>query len=174
MTTERRPTAWGPARKRVARIAIAMAAATAAAGAALGGSSDYIVPAVALVAVATLALRYPTWIAVQVLFGQLIAAKLLVVLDGATLRVLPVVAGVIATAELLAEVARLDAPAARDPRGALRSAAVAAALGAAVFIAVALAGTLSGPTGLLAIGLASAACVFLAILLVRRRAGSPG
>jgi hypothetical protein len=170
MTTEHEPTLWGPARKRAAMTAITMATVTAALGAALGGSAGYLVSAVAAVCIALVALFRPTWIAVQVLFGQAMAAKLLVAPNGSPLRVLPIVAGVIATAELLSAVARLDAPGERDAPGALRSAGIAAALGATVFLAVALVDMLPGPTGLLAIGIASAACVVLAILLVRRHA----
>ena len=68
-------------------------------------------------------------------------------------------------AELLAVVGRMDAPGARDPGADVRRAGVATVVAAVAFGAVALVGRLPGPTGLLAIVLASAACAGLAIVL---------
>jgi peptidoglycan/LPS O-acetylase OafA/YrhL len=73
----------------------------------------------------------------------------------------------VATAELLAGAARLNMPIERDGREDLRRAGLAAVAGAGVFGAVALVGTLPGPTGLVAVALASGACIVLALLLVR-------
>jgi hypothetical protein len=170
MSGEPEPTGWGPARRRLAITAVLTAVATAAFGAALGGTGRHAVGAVGFTAIAVAALFRPVWITGLVVTGQLMALGLLAG-GAAPFAVLPVVAGVIASAELLAAAARLDSPGERIPVGEFQRAALAAALGAAVFAAVALAAALPGPTGLLAVGLASAACVALAILLVTRRAG---
>ncbi len=75
------------------------------------------------------------------------------------------------TAELLGIVARLDTPLERDPTRDVQGAALATVIGGGVFAAVVLVGDLPGPTGLMAIALASGACGLLAILLVKK-AGS--
>jgi len=172
---EQMPDRRASGRARLAAIAVAVAAVTAVTGAALGGTADHAILAVALLASTIAALRSPSWIAVQVVAGQLLAARLLLGTVGiTTLHVLPLVAGVIATAELLAAVGRLDSPVELIGGGELRRAAVAAGLGAAVFAAVALTGSLPGPSGLAAVAIASAACVALAILLVTRGRGVAG
>ena len=77
----------------------------------------------------------------------------------------PAIAGVVATAELLAVVARLDTQLERDPGDYLSRTAVAALVGGGVFGAVGLLSGIPGPTGLVAVGLASGACVLLATML---------
>jgi len=172
LTAEPTPDRRAPSRGRLRAIAVTVSVVTATVGAALGGTTGHVVLAVALVASTIAALRAPAWIAVQVVAGQLLAARLLLGTVGITaLHVLPLVAGVIATAELLAATARMDTPVERAPGSGLRGAAFAAVLGAAVFGAVALTASLPGPSGMLAVGIASAACVVLAILLVTRRKG---
>ncbi|MGD8279342.1 MAG: hypothetical protein PVH00_14995 [Gemmatimonadota bacterium] len=175
MSTERDPTVWGPARTRLAISAVLVATGTAALGAVLGGTGNHVVGAVGYIAVTVAALFRPGWITGQVVTGLMMAAGLMIGPAAASsLRMLPLVAGIIATAELLAAAARLDAPVERVARGELRRAGLAAGLGAVVFAAVLFAGVLPGPSGLLAVGLASAACVVLAILLVTRRSGRTG
>jgi hypothetical protein len=84
------------------------------------------------------------------------------------LWIAPLLAGVILTAELLAAVSRLDASFRYHWKQDLRGAALAAGTGAVVFSAVIAFGSLRGPTGLLSVAIASAACVVLAFLLVSR------
>jgi hypothetical protein len=77
---------------------------------------------------------------------------------------------VVATAELLAVVARLDSPVERRPRGVLRRAATATLTGAGAFMVVFVAAVgLPGPSGLAAVVLASAACLVLVGLLLGLR-----
>jgi hypothetical protein len=125
----------------------------------------------ALIYVATVAaaIYSPAWITVQVIGGQIMAASLLLG-PGAMRPVagIPIIAAVIATAELLAAAARLDTPFARANGGEVRRTTLAAAIGGAVFGAVALAGGVPGPTGLIAVTIASAGCLFLGLLLFDR------
>lgn len=165
--TIRGPTTWRPARQHLAAITLLIATLTGAAGAALGASGSHVLGAGAYVVAALLALFFPAAIVVQVIAGQVLAASVLLAPDGpAPLLLLPMVASILATAELLAVVGRLDTPLARDPSDDLRRMGITVLIGGGVFGAVALAGRLPGPTGILAIALASAACVVLAILLV--------
>lgn len=163
-------TTWRRARRRTAAAAVLTAILTGAAGVALGASSLHVYIAGAYVVITVAALFFPAAIAVQVIGGQVLVGSVLLGQDGLAhlLLLLPVVAGVVATAELLAVVARLDTPLERDPGAGLHRVGLAAAIGGAVFAAVVLLGELPGPTGLVAIVLASGACVMLAVLLVKR------
>lgn len=167
-------TTWWPARRRLAALGVLMAALTGAAGAVLGASDWHVYGAGAYVVIAVVALFFSGGITAQVIAGQVLAGSLLSGLDGAAaLLLLPMVAGVVLTAELLAVVARLDTPLEPDPTRDLQGAALATLTGGGVFGAVVLVGHLPGPTGLTAIALASGACGLLAILLVEnsRRSG---
>lgn len=162
-------TTWWPARRRLAALVVLVAALTGAAGAALGASEGHVYGAGVYVVVAVVALFSSAGITAQVIAGQVLAGSLLPGLDGAAvLMLLPMVAGVVLTAELLGVVARLDTPLERDPTRDLQGAALATVIGGGVFAAVVLAGDLPGPTGLTAIALASGACGLLAILLVKK------
>lgn len=161
-------TTWRPARRRLAAIAVLTSVLTGAAGAALGLSDSHAYLAGAYVAITVVALFHPAAITGQVIGGQLLAGSVLLGQDGlARLWLVPVVASVVATAELLAIVARLDTPLEPDVGDDLRRAEHAAVIGGGVFGAVVLLGGLPGPTGLAAIALAAGACVALAILLAR-------
>lgn len=76
------------------------------------------------------------------------------------------VAAVVATAELLALVARSARPLHQRPRAVLRHTAALAVAGGAIAAAVLLASWLPGPSGLLAIMLGAAACIAVAMVLV--------
>ncbi len=133
-----------------------------------GDASPYA--AVVYVAAVALALFVPAAITAQVIGGQMLAGLLLmgggpIAWVGAAL----IVAGVVATAELLAEVARLDTPLRRDPVGALPRATMAAAVGGTMVAAVLLAHGLPELTGLAAVALASAVCFGLAMRMVKGR-----
>jgi len=159
---------WSGARIRVAAAAVLVSAATGAVTVGVGGSTEQFYGAGLYVAVAALAAFMPPVIAIQVVGGQALVASLLMSQGGWTLLLLvPSVAGVVATAELLAVVARLDSPIWRESGHTVSAAGRAAVMGAGVFGAVALVGAIPGPTGLLAVVLASGACVVLA----RRLAG---
>ncbi len=159
---------WSPARQRLASLAVLLATLTGAVGTVLDGSSSYVYGAGAYVMIAVLALFVPAAIAVQVIAGQVLVGGLLMGQDGpAALMLVPAFAGVVATAELLTMVAWLDTPLQRDPSDALPRAGLAAVIGGGVFGAVMLVSGLPGPGGLVAVGLASGACVLLATRLVR-------
>ena len=140
------------------------AIATGALGGVLGGSGQAF-GAGLYVFITVAALFLPAGIAVQVITGQALVASLLLRQDGPDpLLLVPVVAGVVATAELLAVVARLDTPLTRDPTDAAARAGRSAAIGGGVFGAVMLVSGLPGPAGPVAVVLASAACVVVAVL----------
>lgn len=167
---------WWPGRRRLAALAVLTALATGALAAALGGGSGYVTVAWAYTILAGAAVVVPAAITAQVVAGQIILAGLLLGPAGATpLSLVPILAGVIVTAELLAVVARLDTPLERDARDALSGAGFAATVGGSVFAGVGLvaAAAPSLPT-LVSVGVAALACLALAGLLLRGRIkGSP-
>jgi hypothetical protein len=167
--SEREPATntWWPARRRFAAMAVVTATLTGVGGALLAGSGWQDRLAAVYVLLAVVALFSPAAIAVQVIAGQVLLGSLLVAREGlAPSFLLPVVAGVVVTAELLATVARLDAPVEGDSRKDLRRAGLAAVVGCSAYSVVALVGGVRGPTGVVAVTLASAACVVLAGTLV--------
>ena len=111
-------------------------------------------------------------IMVQVVAGQVMIAGLLLRPDAAgalwradSLLPLAMLIGVVATAELLAVVDRVVTSVDHDPRAGLRRAGLAAAVAGVTFAGVLLLGSVTGPTGLAAVALASAACVIVALVL---------
>lgn len=152
--------------QRIAVVAVIVAVLTAAAAVALGGSA-FAFRAFVYLAVAAIAMILPALIVVQVILGVLLVAGMQLHPAGPTpLLLLPVVAGVIATAELLAVAARVRASFSRDAGEDLRRAWISALIGAVVFGAVALVAGFPGPGGFIAVVLASAACATVAVLLV--------
>lgn len=122
----------------------------------------------AYVGVVALALFFPAMITVQVIVGQVLVGLLLLGASGVgALLLVPAMAGVVATAELLAAVARLDNPVRVESADDVARVGVAAAIGGGAFVAVALVSGLPGPTGLLAVGLASGACVLVGLRIAR-------
>lgn len=87
-------------RQNFAAGAIVVATLTAAA-AAVGGSGAHVLGAGAYIFIVLAALFFPAAIIAPVIAGQLLAANILLRGDGHPLVLLPVVAGVIATAELI-------------------------------------------------------------------------
>jgi hypothetical protein len=157
---------WSAARLRLAGLAITSSLATGVLISILAGSGLWSLGAGVYLAATGLGLLVPAGIAAQVVAAQVLVASLLLRADGPSVLLLaPAVAGAIVTAELLTSVARLDMPIGREASEALPGAGFAAALGGAVFVTVVLAGAASGPGGLLAVALASGACVVLAARL---------
>jgi hypothetical protein len=133
----------------------------------LGGPEAYARLAAAWILIAAVGLFWPTAMTVVVVGGQMLTGMLL--LGPTPVRLLPLVlamAGVVATAELLGLVDRLNTPLERGARSELNRAGASAVVGGVVFAAVVAVGKLPGPTGLVAVALASGACVVLAILLL--------
>ena len=162
------PTTWWPARRRFALLAMLMAALTAVLATSVGGPGWHRDLALVYVAIVAAALVSPAVITIQVLAGLLVVASLLPGRSGIeALLLAPAIVGVVATAELLAVVARLDTPIERRPGGDLGSASVAAVVGGGVYAVVVLVAALPGPGGLLAVCLASTAFALLAMLLSR-------
>lgn len=166
MTEPQPPATTARPARPLGGAAMITALLTAAIGAGAGGSVWHLYGAAAYVAVALGALSAPPMITVQVIAGQLLAASLLLRPDAPPfLLLLTMVIGVVATAELLAQVARIQTSVDFDPREEVHRVVVSAAVGGSVFGMVVLLGRVPGPTGLAAIGLASAACVIVAIVL---------
>lgn len=159
---------WSVDRVRLAALALAASLATGALLAVVDPGGGFGSRGLLYAGVTSLALFLPAGVAAQVVLGQILIAALLIGGEGIdVVLLLPAMAGVVATAELLAVVARLDTPVRREAGGALRRAGSAAALGGGVFVGVGLAGAIPGPAGLLAVLLASGACVLLAARLAR-------
>lgn len=169
MTSVTPPPRWGPTRQRLAATAVLTAVLTGAAGAALGGTLWHVYGASAYVVIAAAAVFSPAAISAQVIGGQVLAGSVLVAPDRpAVLLLLPVVAGILLTAELLGVVARMAHTLGRAPSSDVRQVGAATLIGGGVFGTVALLGGLPGPAGMAGVLLAGGACVLLALLLVRR------
>lgn len=166
----RRSLAW----QRVAAAVALTAVLTGAAATAFGGSVWHVCGALAYIGVAIFALFSPAAITAQVTGGLLLAGSLLLADDApSVILILLMFVSIVATAELLAIAARLANRIERDGRDDLRRAVrtiATAGCVAAVMLLIALPlwpRTLSG--GLVSIGIASGACVLLAIVLAGGR-----
>jgi len=150
-------------------MALATAVLTAAAAAALGGEVWHVSYAAVYVALTLAAVFSPGAITLPVIAGQVLAASLLLQPDGpAPLLLVPVVASLVLTAELLGLAARLDGPVAPDATPGLPRAVSSAFLAGGSYAAVVGAGAYSGLLGgLVAVSMGAGVCVLLAVLLVR-------
>lgn len=146
--------------------AIATACATGSTAALIGGTMIHRYAAVSYMAIVAAAIITPRAIAPQLIAGQLLAALALAT-GTPLLGLLPVIAGIIITTELLGLVARLDTPLGGLITPGLGRIVLVVFIGAAVFAAVSILGPLPGPAGFLAVALASATCFGLGLLLVR-------
>lgn len=152
----------------LAGLAVVSAGLTGALIGSLGGPGFLQLGAVSYLLVTGIALITPAAITVQVVWGLALLGRFLVAPPGSNPSLLILaVAGIIFTAELLAIVARMDTPFQNDPRDDFPRAGISALIGGVVFGAVFLLSGIRGPTGLIAVILASGACVLLAFLLVR-------
>jgi hypothetical protein len=153
----------------MALLAVLSAIFTGALAAVLGGTEGYGDGAVVYVLVAVGALFSPAAITLQVIGGQALVGGLLLGPNPPDLLLLlPLLAGVVATAELLALVARLDTALERDAGGEFEEIGLSALAAGLVFGAVLLTGALlPGPGGILAVVVGAGATVVLSLLLVR-------
>jgi len=159
---------WKPARQALAASAILIAVLTGTLDVWLGGSGWHLFGASTYLLIALVALFSPAAIAVQVVCGQVLVGSLLVSQNVPQILLLvPLITGIIVTAELLAAVARMDTPLDSDSRDDLPRAGAAGLMGGSIFVVVLLLSRLPGPTGMVAIALASGALVVLATLLVQ-------
>lgn len=132
----------------------------------LGGPGLPSFLAAIYVLTALLALFFPAAIAVQVILGQALVGALLVGLSPPLVPALVLlVAGVILNAEVLAVVARMDTSIDSDPREDLPRAGQAALIGGCVFGVALVLTRIPGPTGLMAVLLASLAVMGLAAMM---------
>lgn len=165
---------WSRARRSLAVLAFSAAVLTGLGAGTLGGGLGHALGAAAYVVVAAIAVFSPTAIAIQVVAGQALAAGVLLgPTDAGFVAVLPLVVGVVVTAEMLGAVARLGITPGRDPRTGLRRSGLAGFLGGATFGLVALLIGLEGPGGLTGLALAGGGCVLLAALLIRNARRGP-
>jgi uncharacterized membrane protein len=161
-------------RRHLIGAAVVTAVATGVVAVSLGGSGNFAWAAAGYLAVVGFAVLAPAAIWAQVVAGQALIGGLLLGSAGRPWWILiPLVASVVATAEILAVVARLDSVVPRAPAHDLRRAGRATLVGSLVFAVVAFAGTLPGPRGLLAVALASGACAAVAALLLDRSERGP-
>lgn len=158
---------WPSPRRGAAALAVTTAFVTAAAILAFAGDESWSLGPALYLFVTVCALVFPAAIAVQVVGGQVLVWGLLSSSpDFAPLSALPVVVGIILTAELLAIVARLDTPLLPASAGSFADVGKAALIGGFAFAVVVLAGAMPGPGGLAAVIVASAACAGIANLLL--------
>ncbi|TVP55155.1 MAG: hypothetical protein EA351_11440 [Gemmatimonadales bacterium] len=163
---------WTPMRRLLAALALLTAVLTGVTGVAMGGTAGHAFAAAVFVGLAVAAAVSRGAIPWMIVAGQGFAASLLftpVPLE--LLSLLPIVGGVLVSAELLAVVGRLEPSFARDPSDDLRRVGISALIGVGVFAVVAaMIGALDRipvPTGLAAVALAVGACVVLAVLFIR-------
>ena len=155
-------------RWRLVGVALGSAIATAGVVAALTGTTAAAIGGVLYVVLAAVAVVLPAAILGQVLYGQLMLVALLVgPAQVDLLEAVSLMAGVIVTAELLAEAAWLDTALPRESPQALPIAAHSALLGAAVFGLVLLSGAVPGPGGVVSVGLAAGSCAVVAMVVLR-------
>ncbi|NNF12028.1 MAG: hypothetical protein HKN72_02315 [Gemmatimonadetes bacterium] len=163
-----RPGTWSAIRIRLAGYSVAVAALTTAVVLAAPSGATLGVGASAYLAVVALAVFVPAVITIQVVAGQVLAGVLwLPGGDAATMGALLVIGSVVVTAELLAEVARLDSPLERRPTGTPARAGMAGAIAGLVFGLLALAGALPSVTGLVGVAVGVVVCVWVAVRMVR-------
>lgn len=160
-------TVWPAGRRSVAALAVFCALVTGLAGGAAGTAGWAVLTAAAHVVAALWALADTRMIGVQVGAGVLLAWSLLPETEGAGVAavVVAVVAGVVATSELLGACARLRLVIERDPRPELLRMGLAVAVAVAVSSATVAAGGLAGPAGLVATAVAAVGCVVVAVAL---------
>lgn len=160
-------TNWWPVRVQAAALTVVALLATCAVAVALGVLPGY---AAAYLLIGLYGLGSPAAIPVQVVAGtSLIGALLVGPIGAAPLSLVPLVVGVVATAELLGVVARLDAPIRRPAGDLLLRAGGSAAAAGLVYTAIVLIGSVRGPSGSVAVALGSAAAFLAALTLARWR-----
>ncbi|MEZ4423587.1 MAG: hypothetical protein R3E98_09265 [Gemmatimonadota bacterium] len=165
---------WGPARVALALLALALGVATARAFHVAGAPAQLALVYGALVLGAV---QVPAAITLQVVAGQVLLAGWVLRSSGplgpeALLRLGATLFAVVATAELLAAVARLDLPVRRGASGELPRTAFAASLAALCFLLLLPLRRVPGPGGLA--GVLAAALGFLVLAGLLRVGGERG
>lgn len=164
-------TLWPPARLGVAAAAVLVAAVTAVLAALTSDQSGAVRIGVLHVGVTVIAALRPGAVRLQVGVGVALAASMLVGVEGTAVAVVPVVTGVVATAELLGLAGQMGTVVPRDPGPGLQRVALTTGIGALTAGATLVAGFLGGPGGLAATLLAAGGCVGF-VALLRANAGS--
>jgi hypothetical protein len=165
-------TLWPPSRRRVCVLTYLVAVSTAIYGVWLGGEDTgwLVLVALAYVVATAIATSSPGAIAGQVVVGFGLAWGALQALDGlAVLALVPLMVGVVSTAELLGVVARLGIIVERAAGSDLPRVLAAAGLTAVLSAATLSIGLLDVPGGFMGTVLAAGACAVLAAVLVAGR-----
>lgn len=167
-------TLWPSARRWLAAAALAAAVVTSLVGAALAGPTAGWF-ALGHVVAAAWALTDRRIVVGQVGAGVALAWSLVPGTDDPVAGVVVVVAGVVATSELLGSTHRLGMVVERDPRPELLRAALATGAAVVLSAVTVAASALPGPSGAVATGVATLGCVVAAVALRQTaRAGAAG
>ena len=162
------PTVWPPARQGLVAATLVAGAltATGVVGAGAGGWST--TAAVAFFVAVMWAVADPRSLGAAVVAGALACAAVLIDASDTVVAVVPLVAGVVATAELAAAAGRVGMVVLRDPVPEVRRVGLAVAIALVTSGSAVAASTLPGPDGLVAtaVGAAGAALLAGAVRLV--------
>lgn len=162
------PTLWSAARRQVAAGAFGVAALTGFSAHVIGDETYQSALAGLYVLLAAIAIFNPEALTWKLVLGAVLVGIGMIDHEGTEMLVmLPVLGGVVATAELLGITARLGMVIERDPAPDLVRLCLVVVLTLASYAAVLLTGELDGPSGLVSTGLAAGACVGLALALRR-------
>lgn len=162
------PTIWPRGRVGMVVITLVTAAATAALAAWAGDGPGHVLAGAGFVAATVAALESPRVVWLPVLVGVGLSWSLLEGREGTeALVMVPVIVGVVATAELIAVVARLEMIVRRNPVDDLARVGLLAAVAAVGTLLTLVLGSIEGPGGFAALALAAGACVVLAVLLAQ-------
>ncbi len=160
----------GSARHRLAFLAIVAATLTSAGAVAARGPEFHGMVALLHLGAALGAIVVPPAIVAQIVTGTLLTAGTLYAPGGARpLLLLPLLVGVVLTAELLGRLLRMDRPLDGEIRREVLEAGAMALLAGVVGGIVLLAGSLPGPSGPAGTALAAGAAIAVAVVLARAR-----
>lgn len=165
-------TLWPPARRWLAAAALAAAVATSAVGAALAGPTAGWF-ALGHVVAAAWALADRRIIVGQVGAGVALAWSLVPGTDDPVVGVVGVVAGVVATSELLGATDRLRMVVERDPQPELVRVGLAAGVAVVLSAVTVAASALPGPSGAVATVVATLGCLVAAVALRQTATADP-
>jgi hypothetical protein len=162
------PTVWPPARQGLVAATLVAGALTATGVVAAGAGGWSTTAAVAFVVTVMWAVADPRSLGAAVVAGALACAAVLIDARDTVVAVVPLVAGVVATAELAAAAGRVGMVVLRDPVPEVRRVGLAVAIALVTSGSVVAASSLPGPDGLVAtaVGAAGAALLAGAVRLV--------
>ena len=155
-------------RPRIRRLALLLAIVTTLGLVGLASTTLHLFAASAFLVLTLLSINRPALLPVMVVGAQVAAGAVLVELDGTgPWMLLPLLMSLVASAELIAALARIDGPVPRLPGAAIRRSAHSATLAGSVYAAVLLVGDPPGLGGSLGAALVLGAGVLLAWVVLR-------